>query len=242
MYGSYVRTYSVNNIYIYIYINVCVCVCVRERECVRFFFPSLSQPYQRLVPLIPSEFTEEYSATARRAAVTRVHGGENLNCTSQIRAIFFAPCTAYRQLECCVQSLLDRLCKNSKFQVRFRPDKPNHSLVRPILNPNNDAASSQVLFSAKFSKQNNDCYCASFHNNRLTVRSLALDYDSLSHWAWSRSSSPYIDLETVLELSPNFDFLRHTKRTWQKILEIAHPARGRWRGWGTGRWRNDEPL
>jgi hypothetical protein len=87
-------------------------------------------PYQRLAPLIPLEFTGEYSATARRAAVTRVRGGANLNCTSQLRAIFSHPYTAYRQLKFCVQSLLDRLYKHSKFQVRFRPDKPDHSLVR----------------------------------------------------------------------------------------------------------------
>jgi hypothetical protein len=87
------------------------------------------QPYQRLVPLISLEFTGEYSATARRAAVTRVRGGANLNCASQLREIVSHPCTAYRQLKFCVQSLLDRLYKHSKFQVRFRPDKPDHSLV-----------------------------------------------------------------------------------------------------------------
>jgi hypothetical protein len=47
----------------------------------------------------------EYSATARPAAVTRVRGGANLNCTFQIWAIFSHSCTAYRQLKFCFQSL-----------------------------------------------------------------------------------------------------------------------------------------
>jgi hypothetical protein len=110
---------------------VCVCMCVCVCEWVRQF-PSLSQPYQRLAPPIPLEFTGEYTATARSAAVTRVRGGANLKCTSQLREIFSHPLTMYRQLKVCVQSLLDRLCKHSKFQVRFRPDKPDHSLVRLV--------------------------------------------------------------------------------------------------------------
>jgi hypothetical protein len=107
------------------YTYVCVCVCVYVRQ-----FPSLSQPYQRLSPLTPLECTGENSSTARRAAITRVRGGANLNCTVQLRAIFSHPCTAYQQLEFCVQSLLERLCKHANFQARFRPDKPDHSLVR----------------------------------------------------------------------------------------------------------------
>jgi hypothetical protein len=73
---------------LYMYICVCVraCVCVRDRQ-----FPNLSQPYRRLVPLVPLEFTGQYSATTRRAAVTRVRGGANMNCMCQLRAIFFAP-------------------------------------------------------------------------------------------------------------------------------------------------------
>jgi hypothetical protein len=101
-------------------------VCVRERE---RQFRSLSQPYQRLAPLIPLECTGECSATARRAAVTCVRDGANLNCTSQLRTIFSHPCTAYLQLQFWKQSLLDRLCKHVKFQARFRPDKPDHSPV-----------------------------------------------------------------------------------------------------------------
>jgi hypothetical protein len=115
--GSYVRTYSI--------CVWCVCVCVRQ-------FSSLSQTYQRLAPLTPLECTGENRSIARCAAVTRVRGGANLNCSLQIWAIFSHPCTAYRQKKFCVQSLLDRLCKHSKFQARFRPDKPDHSLVRII--------------------------------------------------------------------------------------------------------------
>jgi hypothetical protein len=57
----------------------------------------------RLALLIPLEFTGEYSATARRAAVTHTRGGANLNCTSEILEIFSHPSTAYRQLNVCVQ-------------------------------------------------------------------------------------------------------------------------------------------
>jgi hypothetical protein len=56
-------------------------------------------------------------------------GGANLNCTFQLWAIFSHPCAAYEQLKFCVQSLLDGLCKRAKFQVRFRPDQPDHFLV-----------------------------------------------------------------------------------------------------------------
>jgi hypothetical protein len=91
-----------------------VCVCVRETE-----LPSTSQPKQRLAPLIPLEFTGEYSATARRTAVTRVRGGVNLNCTSQLRVILSHPCTAYRQLKFCVQSLLDRHRNTQNFRWGF---------------------------------------------------------------------------------------------------------------------------
>jgi hypothetical protein len=86
-------------IYIYIYIYIYMCVCVRVCVCVYVCerqFPSLSQPCQCLAKLIQFECTREYSATARRAAVTRVRGGANLNCTSQLRAIFSHPCTSYR--------------------------------------------------------------------------------------------------------------------------------------------------
>jgi hypothetical protein len=82
-------------------------------------------PYQRLATLTPLECSGENRSTARRG------GAANLNSTSQIRAIFSHPCTAYRQ-QFCVKSLLDRLCKRAKFQVRFRPDKPDHSLMRPV--------------------------------------------------------------------------------------------------------------
>jgi hypothetical protein len=71
------------------------------------------------------ECTSEYHATARHTAVMHVHGGANLNCTFQIWAIFSHPCTVYRQLKFCVQSLLVGLCKRAKFRVT---DK-DHSLV-----------------------------------------------------------------------------------------------------------------
>jgi hypothetical protein len=76
----------------------------------------ISQAFHSLISAWPmhSECTEEYSATNRRAAVKRVHGGANLNCTFQIWAIFSHPCTVYRQLKFCVQSLLDGLCKSGE--------------------------------------------------------------------------------------------------------------------------------
>jgi hypothetical protein len=92
----------------------------------------LLQPYQGPGPSSQFECTGEYRAIARHTAVMRVCGGANLNCTFQVWAIFLHPCAAYRQLKFCVQSLLDGLCKREKFQVRFRPDKPDHSLVRSI--------------------------------------------------------------------------------------------------------------
>jgi hypothetical protein len=106
---------------------VCVCVCVRERE--RETIPKSFTASSAPGPTHSVRIHREYSTTARRAAVTRVRGGANLSCTSQLRAVFLHPCTAYRQLQFCVQSLLDRLCKHTKFQMRFRPDKPDHSLV-----------------------------------------------------------------------------------------------------------------
>jgi hypothetical protein len=127
-------------------IYMCVCVCERERDNSQVFHSLISVwPHSfhknspgNTGPLLgapdptPSECTGEYSSTARRAAVTCVRGGANLNRTFQIWTIFSHPCTAYRQLKFCVQSLLDRLCKHAKFQARFRPDKPDHSLVRPL--------------------------------------------------------------------------------------------------------------
>jgi hypothetical protein len=56
----------------------------------------------------------------------RVRDGANLNYSFQIWAIFSHPCTAYRQQIFCVQSLLDSIFKEEKFQARFRPDKPDH--------------------------------------------------------------------------------------------------------------------
>jgi hypothetical protein len=108
----------------YVCVYVCVCVCVWVTFLKSFTALSASGLRTSL------ECTGEYSATAMRAAVTRVRRGRNLNCTFQILAIFSHPCTAYRQLQFCVQSLLDGLCKRAKFQVRFRPFRPDHSLVR----------------------------------------------------------------------------------------------------------------
>jgi hypothetical protein len=96
------------------------------RGCARALFLKSFAALSASGPRTPSECTGESSATARRAAVTRA----NLNCTLQIWAIFSHPCTVYRQLKFCVQSLLHGLCKREKFRVRFRPDKPDHSLVR----------------------------------------------------------------------------------------------------------------
>jgi hypothetical protein len=118
--GSNGHTY-----YIHIYIYVCVCVCV----CVRATFIKSFTALSASGPRTPFECTGEYSVTARRAAVTRMRGGANLNCTFKIWSIFSHPCTAYRQLKFFIQPLLDGLCKRTKFQVRFRPDKPDHSLV-----------------------------------------------------------------------------------------------------------------
>jgi hypothetical protein len=105
-------------------IYICVCVCVTFLKS----FTALSASGLRT----PLECTRAYSATARRAAITLVHGGVNFNCTFQLWTIFSHPCTMYQQLKFCVQSLLDRLCKRAKFQVWFRPDKPDHFLVRTV--------------------------------------------------------------------------------------------------------------
>jgi hypothetical protein len=55
-----------------------------------------------------------------------------LNRAFQLSTIFSHPCAAYRQLKFCAQPLRNGLCKRAKFQVKFRPDKPDHSLVRVI--------------------------------------------------------------------------------------------------------------
>jgi hypothetical protein len=115
--GSNGRTYK-------ICVCVCVCLCARETFLKSFTVLSVSGPRT------PFECTGEYSATAWRAVVKRVRGGANLNCTFQLRAIFSHPCIAYRRLKFCIQQLTDVLCKRAKFKVRFRPDKPDHSLVR----------------------------------------------------------------------------------------------------------------
>jgi hypothetical protein len=66
------------------YIYICVCVCVRER--VRE--SDISQVFHSLISVWPIECTGEYSATARRAAVTRVRSGAFLNCKFQIGQFF----------------------------------------------------------------------------------------------------------------------------------------------------------
>jgi hypothetical protein len=91
------------------------CVCVRVRATFLKPFTALSATGLRT----PFECTGEYNATARRAAVTRVRGGANLKCTFQIWAIFSHPCTSYRQLKFCVQSLLDGLCSEQNFSWGF---------------------------------------------------------------------------------------------------------------------------
>jgi hypothetical protein len=103
-------------------------VCVRDRE---RQFPSLSQPYQCLAPTHSFRIHQGIQCHCfRRAASMRMHGGAKLNCTSQLRAVFSHSCTMYQQLKFCVQSLLDRLCKHSEFQVRFRREKLGHSLFK----------------------------------------------------------------------------------------------------------------
>jgi hypothetical protein len=84
------------------------------------------------VPGLSSQFecTGEYRATARHTAVMHVFSGATLNYMFQLWTIFSHTFTAYRQLKFCVQTLLDGLCKRAKFQARFRPDKPDHSIVR----------------------------------------------------------------------------------------------------------------
>jgi hypothetical protein len=77
----------------------------------------------------PLECTREYSATTRHAAIMHMRSVTNLNCSIQLRAIFSHLCAMYRQLKFCGQSLLDGLYKRAEFQVKFRPDKPDHSLV-----------------------------------------------------------------------------------------------------------------
>jgi hypothetical protein len=54
---------------------VCVCVCLCARD--------IYQVFHTLISVWPtySGCTGDYSATARRAAVTRVRGGANLNCS-----------------------------------------------------------------------------------------------------------------------------------------------------------------
>jgi hypothetical protein len=127
MYGSYVRTYS-----IYIYIYIYIYTHTHTRVCVHATFLKSFTTLSTSGPCISFECTGEHSTTARRAAIMRVHGRVNLNCTFQIWAIFSHPCIAYRQLKFCVQSLLDGFRKQAKFQVRLRPDILDHSLVRKV--------------------------------------------------------------------------------------------------------------
>jgi hypothetical protein len=129
--------------------------CVRV--CVWFLksFTALSASGQ----LTPLEFAGEYSTAARR-------GGGNLNCTLTKWAIFSHPCTMYRQLTFWVQSWLDGLCKRAKFQVRFRPDIPDHSLVSPqwqpflidnqALNNKHDQHINNMVWNFNFDIQEND--------------------------------------------------------------------------------------
>jgi hypothetical protein len=85
------------------------------------------QPYQGLAQAVSSNATANTAPLlGTRPSCTRA----NLNCMFQLWAIFSHPCAAYEQLKFCVQSLLDGLRKQAKFQVRFRPDQPDHFLVR----------------------------------------------------------------------------------------------------------------
>jgi hypothetical protein len=62
---------------------------MRARVCVS----DISQVFHRLISVWPthSDCTGEYSATATRAAVTRVHGGANLNWGNFNLGNFFTP-------------------------------------------------------------------------------------------------------------------------------------------------------
>jgi hypothetical protein len=76
---------------------MCACVCDISQS-----FTAVSAPG----PRTPFGCAGEYSATARRAAVTRVRGGANLNCKFEIQIIFSLRYTAYRQLKFCRQRVV----------------------------------------------------------------------------------------------------------------------------------------
>jgi hypothetical protein len=59
----------------------------------------------------PLEYIGEYSATARRVRDYDLYVQTSGN-------FFHTLYTAYRQLKCCIQSLLDGLCKRAKFQMQ----------------------------------------------------------------------------------------------------------------------------
>lgn len=82
-------------------------------------FHSLSVPG----PYTPLECTGEYRTAVWHSAGIRVHGGTNLNCTFQLRAILPHPYAVYQELKFYVQSALDWLCKWAKFQVWVPPDQ-----------------------------------------------------------------------------------------------------------------------
>jgi hypothetical protein len=87
--------------YIYKYI---LCVCAGTRATFMKSFVALSAPG----PCTAFECTGENIATARRAAVTRVRCGTNLNCIFKVGAVFSHP---YQQLKFFGQSLLDWILK-----------------------------------------------------------------------------------------------------------------------------------
>jgi hypothetical protein len=94
---------------------VCVCVCVMFLKS----FTALTAPG----PRAQLQCSGKHRAIARRVAAARGRGGEFVSYIPNL-SNFSLPCTEYRQLEFCVQSLLEGLCKREKFQVRFRLNQP----------------------------------------------------------------------------------------------------------------------
>jgi hypothetical protein len=158
---------------------MCVCVCVWEREREKESGREDSEVFHTLLASGPTYSVRIHRRIQRQCQARCRHARapwREFELYVPNSGNFFAPLCRISAAKI-LQSFLERLCTYSEFQVRFRPDKLDYSLVRP----------------ASFSLEMTVLFCPG--KLVATLSSLALEKGFL--WASATNAASWAGLDTL---------------------------------------------